>query len=347
MALHGLVSSNLSPIFFKGSDSQNSNIGINLIIHYDESGSMTGASRMNFYTSGTIIQEIQKLLLLKNIGNNYEKYPNLYGYFGQYRRDPQVSFSITNDQGTLNISQAFMRGVSSTTVTKNTWSNGYVTNINSLPGRVNVCTDIIGQTTGGRLKGSDQDSEDVHGNLWSLYTTPNTISSGISGVYGTVISSSVRQNCPTFVITNSDEQDSAGGDMINQLVAVNSSGTQERIINGATGELVFRGYRIIALSSYTSSDGYDGILFYGNSAPQPYGYVGFASSDTYTITKSSTAPSSWVKDGAIGQIHNTLTLASDTNGAIFKLDNVYGSSYDNREAFAKVLVDFISETITP
>lgn len=346
MSLHGLVSPNLSPTFFKGSDSKSSSVGVNLIIHYDESGSMT--SRANFYTSGTIIEEIQKLLLLKNIGNNYEKYPNLYAYFGQYRRDAQSSFSIVNDQGTLTISGGFMRGVSSSSITKNLWVNTYATNINFTPGRVNICTDVIGQTTGGRLTGSDQDSEDVHGNLWSIYTTPNAISTGTSGVYGTVISSSVRQNCPTFIITNSDEQNAAGGDMINQLVAVNSSGTQERIINGASGEAVFRGYRVIALSSYTSSDGYDGVLFYGNSAPQPYGYVTFLSSTTYTITKSATSPS-WVKNSSLPQIHDTLTLASDTRGGLFKVDNVYlpSASIDRRTAFAKVLVDFISETITP
>lgn len=343
MALHGLVSSNLSPIFFKGSGSQNSTVGINLIIHYDESGSMI--TRTNFYTSGTIIEEIQKLLLLKNIGNNYEQYPNLYGYFGQYRRNPQVSFSIVNDQGTLSISQGFMRGLTSSSVTKSIWSNGYVTNINFSPGRVNICTDVIGSTTGGRLTGSDQDSEDVHGNLWSLYTTPNAISTGTAGTYGSIIASAVRQNCPTFIITNSDEQTAAGSDMIGNLVAVNSSGTQERIINGATGELVFRGYRVIALSSYTSSDGYDGVLFYGNSAPQPYGYVTFSSSTTYTITKSSVFPSSWIKNGSIGQLHDTLTLASNTNGALFKINNVYTPPSDRREAFAKVLVDFISETI--
>jgi len=347
MSLHGLVSPNLSPIFFKGSDSNSSTIGVNLLIHYDESGSMT--SRSNFYTDGSIIQQFQKLLLLKNIGNNYEKYPNLYGYFGQYRRDAQSSFTIVNDQGTLTISGGFMRGVSSASITKNLWSNTYATNINFSPGRVNICTGLIGQTTGGRLQANDQDSEDVHGNLWSIHTTPNAISTGTPGIYGSVISSVVRQNCPTFVITNSDEQESAGADMINQLVAVNSSGTQERVINGATGEVVFRGYRVIALSSYTSSDGYDGILFYGNSAPQPYGYVTFSSSTTYTITKSSSSPSSWVKNTGAPQLHDTLTLASDTRGGLFKINNVYipSSSIDRRTAFAKCLVDFISETVTP
>lgn len=335
MSLYGSASCNLSPILFRGS---NSSLGVNIIIHMDISGSMSQIG--NFYTEGTIIETLQSALLSRNIGNDYLKYPNLYAFFGLYSKNPTSSFTITNNNGTLNISQGFIRGEASASVTKNNWINSYAYTST----KINICTDVIGQTTGGRLFGSISDTEDVHGNLWSIYTSPNAISTGTPGIYGSVISSSIRTGCSTIVIVNSDEQDGAPSDMINQLVAVNSSGSQERTINGNSGELIFRGYRIIALNSYTSSDGYDGVLFYGNATAQPYGYVTFLSTTTYSIIRSSSAPN-WTKDSLTPQLQDTLTLATETRGALFKISRVYdGSTVDNRISFSNALAEFISQT---
>jgi hypothetical protein len=349
MALHGSASANLSPILFKGN---NRSLGVNILIHQDESGSMDDVSL--FYSNGTFIGALQDALISEKIGDDITKYPNLYAYFGVYSRNPSTSFIISNQSGSLNISQAFMRGEVTGAATITNWT-GTRYFANSTSHVVNICTDVINSTTGGRLTGYGDEigggspkSEDVHGNLWSIFTTPNAISTGTSGRFGSIIGSNVRKGSTTFVITNSDEQDSAPGDMINQLVAVNLTGTQERTIDGTTGEMVFRGYRVVALSSYASTDGYDGVLFYGSTSTQPYGYVTFTGSTTYTVTRSPTPPN-WTKSSADtggSQIHNTLTLASETRGGLFKINNIFtNTGTDRRVAFSNALAAFISDTV--
>ena len=346
MALLGSASANLSPILFKGN---NRALAVNVLIHQDESGSMNDL--IQFYSDGTFIGELHDALLQEKIGINTSSYPNLYGYFGVYYRNPQTSFSISNNNGSINVSQGFMRGLDNKASTISSWtgSNYFTNSPSTIPGNVvNICTDVAGSTTGGRLPNDDSvgggspKSEDVHGSLWSVFTTPNAISSGTPGRFGNVIGSNVRRGSTTIIITNSDEQGSAPTQMLNQLVAVNSAGTQERTINGSTGELVTREYRVIALSSYTSSDNFDGILFYGSNSTQPYGYVSFASTNTYNISRSNTVPN-WTKSSE--QLHDTLPLASETRGALFKLRNVFTTGTDRRVAFSKCIAEFIAETV--
>lgn len=343
MALHGSVSANLSPILFKGN---NRSLGVNVIIHQDESSSMNDL--IQFYSNGTFIGSLQNALLAEKIGDDILRYPNLYSYFGVFSRNPSTTFTVSNPNGSLSVNQAFMKGeaTGSATISKWTGTNYFA---NSTTHVVDICTDLIGSTTGGRLSGvsnvvggGSPKSEDVHGSLWSIFTTPNAISTGTPGRFGNVLSSNVRKGSTTIVITNSDEQDDAPGNMINQLVAVNSSGTQQRTINGSTGELVTRGYRVIALSSYTSTDGFDGVLFYGSTSSQPYGYVKFTGASTYTITRSTTAPN-WTKSPR--QLHDTLPLASETRGGLFKLRNVFTTGVDFRIAFSNCLAAFIADTV--
>jgi hypothetical protein len=125
-----------------------------------------------------------------------------------------------------------------------------------------------------------------------------------------------------------------------------------RTINGVNGELNFRGYRVVALSSYASTDGYDGILFYGKNSSLPYGYVQFTSPSTYNIIRSSQPPSSWVRtvsrfSSSETQLHDTFTIAEETGGALFKIFNVFntGTGTDRRIAFSKCLAEFIGDTV--
>jgi hypothetical protein len=344
MALHGSAVSNLSPILFKGN---NRSLGVNVIIHQDQSGSMGDVSE--FYSNGQFIGALQNALLEKSVGSDLIRYPNLYAYFNYYSRNPSSVFTITNSNGTLNVSQAFMRGEATGTETIAKWiGTNYFSNATSHV--VNICTDVIGSTTSGRLSGSpDLNTEDVHGNLWSIFTSPNAISTGTAGRFGSVLSSNVRNGSTTIIITNSDEQGGSPGNMINQLVDVPPiiSSTfntyTQRTINGISGEMVFRGYRVIALSSYTSTDGYDGVLFYGSASSQPFGYVTFTGPTTYTITRSTIAPN-WSRSA--NQIHDTLTLASETRGGLFKIRNVFtGTGNDRRVAFSNALANFISDTV--
>lgn len=347
MALHGSASANLSPILFKGN---NRSLGVNVLIHQDESGSMSNV--IEFYSDGTFIGELQDALLSEKIGTDVSSYPNIYAYFGVYSRNPSTSFTISNPNGSLLINQAFIRGESSGSSTISKWTtNNYFSN--SSGHIVNICTDLAESTTGGRLSGYSPNvgggspfSEDVHGSLWSIWTTPNAISTGTPGRFGSILGSNVRKGSTTIVITNSDEQDGSPGDMIDNNVDVSGG---FRPINGSTGEMITRNYRIIALSSYTSSDGYDGVLFYGLTSEQPYGYVNFTSDETYTITRSATVPN-WdtttISFG--GQRHDTLTLASQTRGGLFKIFTVFntaGSPVDRRVAFSKCLAEFIADTV--
>jgi len=527
MAFLGSASYNLSPILFKGN---NRALGVNVIIHQDESGSMNDL--IQFYSNGTFIGTLQDALLAEKIGDDILRYPNLYSYFGVYSRNPSTTFTISNSNGILSVNQAFMKGEETGSATISKWTGtNYFTN--STTHVVNICTDVIGNTTGGRLFGFGNEvgggspkSEDVHGNIWSIFTTPNAISTGIPGRYGSVISSNARKGSTTIVITNSDEQDSAPSDMTNQLVDVQTSirynntgldakrysgyfgtsrsyetnlpndfdssgdnvnytfsrssvegplyvtefnrfylgtgapvnnmtwniegyflapttgsytfflnsddasylwigaaggslatsytktsalvnngglhppterfgtisltagnyypirviyGNQDRAknINGTeltisfsgpgiskridgrgyffnreisslertiSQEINFRNYRIIALSSYNSTDGYDGVLFYGTSSTQPYGYVTFTSNTNYTITRSTNAPSTWVRSSS--QLHDTLILASNTRGGLFKIRNIFtNTGNDRRVAFSNCLAEFIADTV--
>ena len=482
MALHGSASANLSPILFKGN---NRSLGVNVIIHQDESGSMNDV--IAFYSNGTFIGELQNALIAEKIGNDLTRYPNLYAYFGGYSRNPSTPFTISNSNGTLAISQAFMRGEATSAATIANWTTTKYFS-NSTSHVVDICTDVVGTTTGGRLNSDvTQNTEDVHGNLWSIFTTPNAISTGTAGRFGSVIGSNVRKGSTTIVITNSDEQGGAPTDMINNQVVVglsqivpstfitvidesdvsnstidsswnsfrlrypnsrfylldpgggglytpqafrnnplafgpitvnrdngstgsrsdwfnicnlsslprgsivslmidnsgsmnsdtvrasinllvqncNNAGLElvqgtfgdenwaqsqnkdfveygERTINGSTGEMVFRGYRVIALSSYTSTDGYDGVLFYGSTSTQPFGYVKFTSNTTYTITRLTTAPN-WTR--GTSQLHDTLTLARETRGGLFKIRNIFTTGVDRRVAFSKCLAEFIADTV--
>lgn len=433
MALHGSASSNLSPILFKGN---NRSLAVNVIIHQDQSASMVNL--IQFYSDGSFIGGLQEALIAEKIGDDLEKYPNLYSYFDLNGRNSSTPFTISNLNGSLTVTQSFMRGELTRNGTINKWIGSNYFSNNNLH-TVNICTNVTGTTTGGRLVTSslDQNSEDVHGNLWSIFTSPNAISTGIPGRYGSIIDSEVRRGTETIIITNSDEQDNSGADMINQLVDVSGGSTvtstirgrrglvnttttsaTSRSINGPAGEMVFRGYRVIALSSYTSTDGYDGVLFYGPTSAQPYGYVKFLTSSNivettgnatsnvttisvgstagivvgmdvrgtgiaanttvsniglgtvtlssatiaivsgtitflpYRVIRSSVAPN-WSRtttkfDNITSQRHDTLTLASETRGGLFKIFNVFNttaSSVDYRIAFSKCLAEFIADTV--
>lgn len=330
MAFHGSASCNQSPVLFKGN---NRTLGVNMIIHNDESASMSNVNE--FFSDGNFIESMQNSLLSQRIGDDITVYPNLYSYFGLYSRNYSSNFTIQNSNGTLLIQNTFILGQSTGAQTKTNWINNYYNNLGNFD--VNICDQNLRLD---RRPGS-QLTEDVHGNLWSIYTTPNTISSGTPGRYGSILSSPIRSGSKTIIITASDEQERSAISMINVPVNVNS-GT--RILNGINGENLIREYRIISLSSYSSTDNYDGILFYGLSSSNPYGYVIFNTPTTYTIDRSSSAPTNWVPDS--NQLHNTILLAQETLGAVFKIRDVFtNNGIDNRVAFTNCIANFLSETL--
>jgi len=124
--------------------------------------------------------------------------------------------------------------------------------------------------------------------------------------------------------------------------------TELRRINDSgidVGEPNLRRYRVIALSGYESTDGYDGVLFYGSAYAEPYAYVTFTGTNTndYTITRSSTAPN-WTKK--TNQKQDTLPIAEQTQGGLFKSSNVFQNGVtDYRKPFAEVISQFMEDTL--
>jgi len=482
-----------------------------------------------FYSDGIFLEALQDSLVDKKIGNDLQRFPNLYGYMGQKGRNSSAgTISITNPDGTLSISNSFMRGETTGSATKTNWVNSYYGNVNNHTINVSDVTEKI--PNGGRLTNPDStgfNSADVHGNIFSLFTTPNTIRSQTPGFFGTVLSSRTRRECYTLIITDSKEQIDGPGDLIGDrievinpqeiapgLVArrylgyfgsnvnyeqtaqldpgnfngtysnpmilneinqffkgtvpqtdingnssnffnnktwvisgsfrapqtgnyrfrttsddasyfwinrtenftrsnatVNNGGTHSvrterstsvslnqgeyypiRIIYGNknrlndnpteltlqwninggnyvsdgtgiffqdfldgfrrindsgidVGEPNLRRYRVIALSGYESTDGYDGVLFYGNAYTEPYAYVTFTGTNTndYTITRSSTAPN-WTKK--VNQKQDTLLIAEQTQGGLFKSSNVFQNGVtDYRKPFAEVISQFMEDTL--
>jgi hypothetical protein len=178
-----------------------------------------------FYSDGIFLEALQNSLVDKKIGNDLQRFPNLYGYMGQKGRNSSAgTISITNPDGTLSINNSFMRGETTGSATKTNWVNSYYGNVNNHT--INVCDVTENLPNGGRLTNPDStgfNSADVHGNIFSLFTTPNTITSQTPGFFGTVLSSRTRRECYTLIITDSKEQLDGPGDLIGDRIQVINS----------------------------------------------------------------------------------------------------------------------------
>lgn len=187
-----------------------------------------------FYTDGIFLEALQDSLLDKKIGTDLERFPNLYGYMGQKGRNSSAgTISITNPDGSLSINNSFMRGESTGTATSTTWVNNYYSNVNNHT--INVCDVTKNLPDGGRLISPDStgfNSADVHGNIFSLFTTPNPIRSQEPGFFGEVLSSPTRRECYTLIITDSKEQTDGPGDLIDEEIELISDQTEIVIVTG-------------------------------------------------------------------------------------------------------------------
>ena len=190
----------------------------------------------DFYNDGIFLEALQDSLLDKKIGTDLERFPNLYGYMGQKGRNSSAgTISITNPDGSLSINNSFIRGEATGTATSTTWVNDYYSNVNTHT--INVCDTTKNLPDGGRLISPDSDgfnSADVHGNIFSLFTTPNTIRSQTPGFFGTVLSSPTRRECYTLIITDSKEQVDGPGDIIDVDLELESN--QVAIVSGFNAE---------------------------------------------------------------------------------------------------------------
>lgn len=271
---YGSASVNLTPLLFRGNKKST---GINVIIHNDISYSMyynpngtinyfstrtapTGSTNVSagstssMFYDGFFIQKLQDYLRFKKIGDKAAT-PNIYAYFDENTRRPTTSFSITNNSTTLNISDIFIKGETDTDIfgsTGTNWRTGYINN----GGPYNNTTNYFNKANIGNrqnlftLTSANQSplSEDVHGNLWSIFysgnTSSDTIGSGEAGDVGKVLLNRARKDLPTFVITASNEQENSPASMLNQLVATKENAnfrlTLDRTIYAKPGLRVVR-----------------------------------------------------------------------------------------------------------
>ena len=289
MAFYGLASANLSPILFKGNRKYT---GVNFIIHNDVSTSMnlypngsvnftqytgkfTGpvgaAVTLSMFNDGYFVGQLQQYLINSNIGKNDTNLPNLYAYFDTSSRYNPEAYTITNnsEQFTVNSSSSsvFMKGYADIAKFRQRWNTYINTNYGLFPTEGVTSTyfnkaSILADSTQ-RLSGytQSQSSEDVHGNLWSIYYTgsslptpyTNEITSGTPGSYAKFLRNKTRKNLPTFVITASNEQENAPENMlgigVTTRINVNYAETVDR--NAYTKPGLF-GYRFV---HYFDDDG--------------------------------------------------------------------------------------------
>ena len=201
MALYGSSVANLSPILFRGNLFSE---GVNLVFYTDISYSMNfdpngnvnydsdrpslgnigAGSTTSIFYDGLFGAKLQSELLNSNVGNSS---PNLYTYFDQTLRIKSGTQDIILDTEVYRYSQSIIiadSNYSTSPKLKDLWVTNYIDNDQGqlVPGTTNfnIASKISGSTAN-RFSGFDvsenpgQFSEDVHGNLWSLYYSGSSI----------------------------------------------------------------------------------------------------------------------------------------------------------------------------
>ena len=247
MALYGSSVANLSPILFRGNLFSE---GVNLVFYTDISYSMNfdpngnvnydsdrpnlgnigaGSTTSMFY-DGIFGAKLQTELLNSNVGNSS---PNLYTYFDQTLRVKTGTQDVVLDTEVYRYSPSVIiadSNYSTSSKLKDLWVTDYIDRDQGLltPGTTNfnIASKISGSTAN-RFSGFDlannpgQFSEDVHGNLWSLYycgsTGANRITDGLvndsSSFIGRYLNSLPRKDLTTFVIAASNEQENTASNL--------------------------------------------------------------------------------------------------------------------------------------
>lgn len=258
MAFYGSAVANLSPLLFRGNLFSQ---GINIIFHADISYSMNidsaasrnfktfpsggfyninigvGATESIFY-DGSLISYLQEELFKSKIGSTPSS-PNLYTYFDLTLRNREFSptsdsFIQNTEVYTFDPNVILSSTYSSFTKLKDLWRNGYIDvdeGVFSSGYRFNVAAKTAASSSANRFSSLNSTinpavfSEDVQGNIWSIYYSGDAVSStdkqngveitnGTLGRIGNNLNYIPRRDKVTYVITASNEQENSADNLV-------------------------------------------------------------------------------------------------------------------------------------
>lgn len=253
MAFYGSSAANLSPILFKGNLFSE---GVNIVFFTDVSFSMgfdpTGetdytdrpttnlipgtqisvGSTVSMFYDGLFPSVLQNDLIIYGVGSQFQSSPNLYTYIDQTLRQKSTLQTLTKNTESFTFPSHIIIGDNNYNTERsfrNLWENDYINNdqgVFTQSVRFNIASKIASESTETRFLNFDvadnpgQYSEDVHGNIWSLYysgaQSGNQITDGrVSTSYiGGQLNSIIRRNFPTYVIAASNEQENTAQNLI-------------------------------------------------------------------------------------------------------------------------------------
>ena len=357
MAFYGSAVSNLSPILFRGNLFSE---GVNIVFHADISYSMSldamgsrsfksfpsipfydtnigvGSSISSMFYDGVIISYLQDELFKSKIGSTSSS-PNLYTYFDLTLREKSIGtinqfFTQNTETYGFGSHIILSSGYSKFTQIKDLWRNGYIDNDLgnfSETYRFNVASKTAASSTANRFSSLNATlnpavySEDVHGNLWSIYYSGASLSSAekansIEITEGTVETSLIgkylnyvpRRNKPTYVITSSNEQENTADNLVGVAI------TTKRNVGYSTDTYKYNKPGLIV----RRFDGYyldptvnSGCVITGSGPSQTYTQESFESwfnNQAVPLTTSGSAPAMrWYEGGS----NPTTGLAVDSS----------------------------------
>jgi hypothetical protein len=255
MAFYGSSAANLSPILFKGNLFSE---GVNIVFHTDVSYSMnldplgrtnytsfptnvsTGStisigSTISMFYDGLFPSILQEELSDLRVGNQLQTSPNLYTYIDQTLRTKVSTQQIVKNTETITFDSHVILADSNFNTErkfKNLWKTNYINNDQgtfTAGNRFNIANKVASASEPTRFNDFDvstnpgQFSEDVHGNIWSLYYSTGSPISGTnditegrvsSSIIGRNLTNVIRKNIPTYLITASNEQENTGGNLV-------------------------------------------------------------------------------------------------------------------------------------
>lgn len=297
MAFYGSSAANLSPILFKGNLFSE---GVNILFHADVSysmnldssgrtnylsfratnlGNISAGSTISMFYDGLFPSILQQELSDLRVGNQLQTSPNLYTYIDQTLRTKNTTQQIIKNTETITFDSHIILADSNFNTErkfKSLWKNNYINNDQGTftnTNRFNIANKIQSETIPTRFINFDsinnpgQFSEDVHGNIWSLYYTSGSSLSGTNNITEGNINSSIigknlinlaRKNIPTYVITASNEQENTGGNLVGIGISTknNVGYTTDKYLYSSPGFYVrrYKGYFLDPNINSTQAD---------------------------------------------------------------------------------------------
>jgi hypothetical protein len=314
MAFYGSSVANLSPILFRGNLFSE---GVNIVFFTDVSysmnldssgltnynnpraslGNISAGSTISMFYDGIFPSTLQNDLYTLKVGAQFQSSPNLYTYIDNTFRTKSFTQSLTFNTETTTFPNHFIiadQNLFNERKFKTLWKTGYINNdegvFNLTTLRFNTTSKIASESTATRFSSFDvldnpgQYSEDVHGNIWSMYYSGsnNNVSNPITdgnvntSYIGNSLNVPIRRNLPTYVIAVSNEQENTASNLIGIGISTkNNVGYTTDKYNYNQSGFYVRRYRGYFLDDPTSTDPESSIesWFSTKAVPLPFGTI--------------------------------------------------------------------------